>query len=184
MEYLQEIEINRLLRVAYDHNREHHLALCLMYGTGTRVSQCLQLKGIDVISDPLTGGYKVRVPKAKRGKTRSFRVLISQNPVLDMTPLVALAKARGTSKLFGGLSRHYMHKVIKKYARIAGLHESMVHCHTIRHSTAMRVYERTQRIGAVTGFLCHSNPAAGYVYVQENDGQLADEAMKQVFATV
>jgi len=57
----------------------------------------------------------------------------------------------------------------------------MVHCHTIRHSSAMRVYERTQRIGAVSGFLAHSDPAAAYIYVQENDGQLADEAMAAVF---
>ncbi len=182
MEYLQETEINSLLRAAYEHNREHHLALLLMYGTGTRVSQALQLKGIDVIPDPLTGGYKIRVPKAKRGKTRSFRVLVSPNPLLDMSPIIKLAKTRGTSTLFGSLSRHYLHVVIKKYARIAGLHENMIHCHTVRHSTAMRIYERTQRIGAVTGFLCHSNPAAGYTYVQENDGLIADKAMQQVFA--
>jgi site-specific recombinase XerD len=183
MEYLHENEINSLLRVAYDHNREHHLALLVMYGTGTRVSQALRLKGIDVAPDPQTGGYKVRVPKAKRGKTRSFRVLVSPNPILDMTPLIELAKTRGTSNLFGGLTRHYLHVVIKKYALLAGLHEGMVHCHTVRHSTAMRIYERTQRIGAVTGFLCHSDPAAGYTYVQENDGQIADKAMQQVFAS-
>ena len=170
------------MKVAFEYNREHHLALLVMYGTGTRVSQALQLKGIDIVSDPMTGGYKIRVPKAKRGKTRSFRVLVSPNPLLDMTPIIELAKARGSSKLFGGLTRHYLHVVIKKYASLAGLHLGMVHCHTVRHSTAMRIYERTQRIGAVTGFLCHSDPAAGYTYVQENDGQFADKAMAAVFA--
>jgi integrase len=54
--------------------------------------------------------------------------------------------------------------------------------HTIRHSSAMRVYERTQRIGAVSGFLTHSNPAAAFTYLQENDGLLADDAMAAVFA--
>jgi len=38
------------------------------------------------------------------------------------------------SMLFGGLTRHYLHVVIKKYATLAGLHEEMVHCHTVRHS--------------------------------------------------
>jgi hypothetical protein len=46
----------------------------------------------------------------------------------------------------------------------------------------MRVYEKTQRIGAVSGFLAHSDPAAAFVYVRENDGQLADDAMASVFA--
>jgi integrase len=182
MEYLQQPEINALLKVSHEYgNREAHLALLTMYATGTRVSQCLSLKGIDVISDPQTGGYKVRIPQAKRGKTRSFRVLVSPNPALDMRELVEMAKQRGTNALFGGLTRHYLHVLIKKFAKVAGLHEGMVHCHTVRHSAAMRVYEKTQRIGAVSGFLCHSDPAAGYTYVQENDGQLADQAMAEVF---
>lgn len=37
-------------------------------------------------------------------------------------------------------------------------------------------------LGAVTGFLCHSDPAAAYTYVQENDEQFADKAIAAVFA--
>jgi integrase len=183
MEYLQKPEIAALLKASFEYgNAEAHLALLTMYATGTRVSQCLSLKGIDVIPDPATAGCKVRIPQAKRGKTRSFRVLVSPNPALDMRALVEMAKVRGTNKLFGSLSRQYLHVLIKKFAKTAGLHEGMVHCHTVRHSAAMRVYEKTQRIGAVSGFLCHSDPAAAYTYVQENDGQFADEAMAAVFA--
>jgi integrase len=183
MEYLQKPEINALLKVSHEYgNREAHLALLVMYATGTRVSQALSLKGIDVIPDPMTGGHKVRIQQAKRGKTRTFRVLVSPNPALDMRELVEMAKMRGTNKLFGALSRQYLHVLIKKFAKTAGLHEDMVHCHTVRHSAAMRVYEKTQRIGAVSGFLCHSDPAAAYTYVQENDGQFADEAIAAVFA--
>jgi len=183
MEYLQKPEINALLKTSFEYgNRDAHLCLLVMYATGTRVSQALALKGIDVIPNPETGGYRIRILQAKRGKSRTFNVLVSPNPALDMRDLVELAKQRGTSALFGGLSRHYLHVLIKKFARIAGLHEGMVHCHTVRHSAAMRVYERTQRIGAVSGFLCHSDPAAAFTYVQENDGRLADDAMAAVFA--
>jgi integrase len=153
-----------------------------MYGTGTRVSQALRLKGIDIIPDPVTGGYKIRIPKAKRGETRTFRVLVSPNPHLDMRDLVTLAQTRGTNKLFGGLTRHYLHTLIKKFAATAGLHQDMVHCHTVRHSTAMRIMEKTGRIGAISGYLCHSDPAAAYTYVKENDGQFADDALVAVFA--
>jgi len=38
MEYLHETEINALLKIAHAHNRLHHLALLVMYATGTRVS--------------------------------------------------------------------------------------------------------------------------------------------------
>jgi integrase len=185
LEYLQKLEINALLKTSYEYgNREAHLALLVMYATGTRVSQALALKGIDVIPNPETGGHKIRIMQAKRGKTRMFNVLVSPNPSLDMRDLVTLAQQRWTGKLFGGLTRHYLHTLIKKFAKIAGLHEGMVHCHTVRHSAAMRVYERTQRIGAVSGFLCHSDPSAAYTYVQENDGKLADEAIAATFASV
>jgi integrase len=193
MEYLQHPEILALLKTSYAYgNREAHLALLTMYATGARVSQILGdrhakdpipgLKGIDVIPDPETGGYRIRILAAKRGKTRTYKILVSPNPALDMRDLVTLAQQRGTSMLFGGLTRHYLHALIKRFAKEAGLHPEMVHCHTVRHSSAMRIYERTQRIGAVSGFLAHSDPAAAYTYVQENDGKLADAAMASVFA--
>ncbi len=184
MEYLHKPEINALLRASYEYgNRDAHLALLVMYATGTRVSQALALKGIDVIPNPETGGYRIRILQAKRGRSRTFNVLVSPNPALDMRDLIELARQRGTNALFGGLTRHYLHKLIKRFAKTAGLHEGMVHCHTVRHSAAMRVYEATQRIGAVSGFLCHTDPSAAYTYVQENDGQLADKAIAAVFAS-
>jgi len=113
MEYLHETEINTLLRVAYEHNREHHLALLLMYATGTRVSQALKMRGIDVFPDPITREYSVRLPKAKRGHSRSYKVVVSADPIRDLTPLIELAKSRSTSKLFGGLTRSYLINTFK-----------------------------------------------------------------------
>lgn len=193
MEYLQHPEVRALLKTSYEYgNREAHLALLTMYATGARVSQVVGdayakkpiagLKGIDIIPDHDTGGYRIRVMKAKRGKTRTFKVLVSPNPALDMRDLITLAQQRGSGALFGGLTRHYLHSLIKKFAKMAGLHEGMVHCHNLRHSTAMRIMEKTGRIGAVSGFLAHSDPAAAYVYVQENDGKFADDAVASVFA--
>ncbi len=180
MEYLHETEINQLLRVAYEHNPEHHLALLLMYATGTRVSQALRLRGFDVFSDPTTHAYSIRLPKAKRGFSRSYRIVKSADSIRDLSPIIELAAKRGGSKLFGGLTRHYLHVVIKKYAKLAGLHEDMVHCHTVRHSTAMRIWERTQRPGAITGYLCHTDTASVYPYLRENDAKLGEQAMADV----
>ena len=199
MEYLQHPEIKALLKTSFAYgNREAHLALLLMYGTGSRVSQIVGdrhakdfkgnpkpiggLKGIDIIPNPETGGHRIRILAAKRGRTRTFNVLVSPDPALDMRDVVTLAKQRGTAALFGGLTRHYMHTLIKRFAKDAGLHAEMVHCHVIRHSAAMAVYTKTGRIGCVSGFLAHSNPAAAFTYVAEGDGKLADTAMAQVFA--
>jgi site-specific recombinase XerD len=184
MEYLHETEINTLLKVAFEHNREHHLALLLMYATGTRVSQALKMRGLDVHADPVTQEFSLRLPKAKRGHSRSYKIVKSADPIRDLTPLIALAKLRGTSKLFGGLTRHYLHVVIKRYARLAGLHDDSVHCHVLRHSTAMRIWEQTQRPGAITGYLCHSDTASVYPYLRENDAKLAEAAMATVLTNL
>jgi integrase len=180
MEYLRETEINALLGIAYEHNREHHLALLVMYATGTRVSQALRLRGNDVYADPVSGENSIRLPRAKRGTSRSYKIVKSSDPIRDLTQIIDFAKRRGASKLFGGLTRHYLHVVIKKYAKLAGLHEEMVHCHTVRHSTAMRIYERTQRPGAITGFLCHTDQSSVYPYLREHDASLGEGAMATV----
>jgi integrase len=104
MEYLQETEINALLRMAYEHNGEHHLALLVMYATGTRVSQALRLH--DIYADPVTRENRIRLPRAKRGTSRSYKIIASADPIRDLTPIIDLAKRRGTSMLFGGLTRH------------------------------------------------------------------------------
>jgi integrase len=184
MEFLQQSEVAALLTAAHEYgNKEAHLALVLMYATGTRVSQALALKGVDIIADPSTGGYRIRIGGAKHGRTRSFRVLSSPNAALDMAPLVDLAKSRGVNMLFGSLDRFYLHRLIKKFAASAGLHVKMVSCHRVRHSCAMAIYTKTQRIGVVSGYLCHSDPATAFTYVAEGDSQLGDAAMAEVFAT-
>src|SRR5260370_38368694 len=106
MEYLQETEINTPLRTAYEHNHEHWLALLVMYATGTRVSQALRLRGTDVYADPVTGENRIRLPRAKRGTSRSYKIVKSTDPIRDLTPIVDFAKTRGNSMLFGRLTRH------------------------------------------------------------------------------
>ena len=180
MEYLQITEIGKLLAVIKEENPHHHLAFLLLYATGTRVSQMLSLTGAHVYTDDATGVTKVRMPKAKRGLSRDFEIFKSNNPALDLSPLIDLAARRGSAKLFGGLTRHYLHTVLKKYAKLAGLPVDMVHCHILRHSTAMRIWNDTHSLGAITGYLCHSNPSSAFVYLREHDASVAENAMRKV----
>jgi site-specific recombinase XerD len=183
MDYLQPTEVDALLTAAHAYgNKRAHLCLALMYASGTRISQALNLKGVDIIPDPSTGGYRVRIRGAKKGRTRPFRVMTSNNPAFDMTPIVELARLQGTNRLFGGLTRFYMHILVKKFAATAGLHADMVSCHRIRHSTAMKIYTQSQRIGIVSAYLCHTDAASAFNYVAESDSQLGDQIMADVFA--
>lgn len=138
------------------------------------------IRSTNQCSDPITHEFSLRLPKAKRGHSRSYKIVKSADPIRDLTPLVELAESRGASKLFGGLTRHYLHVVIKRYARLAGLHDDSVYCHVLRHSTAMRIWEKARRPGAITGYLCHSDTASVYPYLRENDAKFAEDAMAAV----
>jgi hypothetical protein len=41
-------------------------------------------------------------------------------------------------------------------------------------------WEKTQRPGAITGYLCHSGTSSVYQYLRENDARLGEDAMGAV----
>jgi hypothetical protein len=44
----------------------------------------------------------------------------------------------------------------------------------------MRIWEKTHRPGAITGYLYHSDTASVYPYLRENDAKFAEDAMAAV----
>lgn len=182
MHFLEPSDLAKVFRAAYAANtpksRLHHLAMLTHFYSGTRVSQLLALTGGDVFQRD--GQWVIMLPAAKHGKTAIRSLHMSDDPALDMSPLIALADTRKLSLLFGGLSRWYFNEVLEKYFTDAGIPRAFAHSHVFRHSAAMAIFKSTQRIGAVTEFLAHRSPASAFVYLQENDGQLAQDAMNQL----
>lgn len=179
MNYLPESDLAKVFRAAQEAKTEkshlHHMAMLVMFYTGTRVSQMLDLRGEDIFQRD--GKWVVRVGAAKRGKVVVRNLHISDDPTVDMTPLIALAATKGLSKIFGGLSRQYYNETLVRYFAAAGVHSSYAHSHVFRHSAAMTIYAVTKRIGAVSEFLGHKSPSSAFVYLQENDGVMAQDAM-------
>jgi len=178
MKYLTRIEMAKLMKVAYAENRTHHLAMLTCFWTGARVSQALALRGCDVFES--AGVVKIKVYRAKRGADSFPQLHIDDAPEFDMSPLVELAKQRGTSRLFGSLSRQYFDLIIKRYGKLAGLHKDFCHSHVFRHSIAMEIWDSTHRLGAITKFLAHKSPNSALQYLAENDGILAQEAVNAI----
>jgi hypothetical protein len=138
-----------------------------MYATGTRVSQALRLKGIDVLADPITGAHSIRLPKAKRGHSRSYRVIQSADPVRDLSPIVDLARQREVPSYseaspvitctWSSRSTRGWQAFMRKWF-IATLFGTPRRC---------AFWEKMQRPGAITGYLCHTSSV--YQYLREND---------------
>jgi integrase len=179
MHYLEKQDLAKFFRAAYTTNTEkshlHHMAMLIGFFTGARVSQALNVRGEDIFERD--GKWVVMIRAAKRGDVAIHSLHVDHDPAFDMTPLIELANIKGQSLIFGGLDRHYFNRVLRRYAAIAGIHSSYAHSHVFRHSAAMVVYDATERIGAVSKFLAHRSPASAFVYLQENDGLKAQEAM-------
>jgi integrase len=179
MNYLGKKDLAKIFRVAFDANRNHHLAMLTAFWAGPRISQVLSLVGRDVFQD--NGIWKIKISKLKGGKDTYPEIHIDEQPEFDQTPLIALAGLRGpTALLFGGLSRQYLDLSIKRYGAAAGLHPDYCHMHVFRHSIAMQIWDETKRLGAITEFLGHSSPNSALQYLAENDVRLAQEAVNAV----
>lgn len=175
MQYMGKDDLSKLFRTAHAGNPMHHLALLTQFYTGTRVSQLLDIRGEDIFEKD--GRWVVLIRAAKRGNVVVHPLHIDSDAAFDMSPLIELAKTKGRSRIWGGLSRQYLNLSMKRYAETAGIHSSFAHSHCLRHSSAMVIFDATQRIGAVTQFLGHKSPSSAFVYLQENDSLLAQDAM-------
>lgn len=175
MQYLDKQDLAKLFRAAHAANETHHLAMLVGFFTGARISQILNVRGEDIFERE--GKYVILIRAAKRGNVVTHSLHIDADPAFDMSPLIDLARTKGQSRIFGGLSRQYFNLRLKEYAEAAGIHSTFAHSHVFRHSAAMVVFDVTKRIGAVSQFLAHRSPSSAFVYLQENDGMLAQEAM-------
>lgn len=175
MQYLGKQDLSKFFRAAHAANPLHHLAMLVGFFTGARVSQVLNVRGEDIFERE--GKWVIKIRAAKRGNVVTHSLHLDTDPAFDMTPLISLAGIKRQSRIFGGLSRQYFNLMLKRYADMAGIHSDFAHSHIFRHSAAMIVFDVTKRIGAVSQFLAHRSPSSAFVYLQENDGLMAQEAM-------
>ncbi len=77
------------------------------------------------------------------------------------------------------LSAREVRRVVKKYARAAGLDPAKVHVHTLRHSAAMLRKESGAGLEEVMAFLVHSSLAVTQIYVHSLEGR-QDESWGKV----
>ena len=175
MNYLAKQDLAKLFRAAHAVNEAHHLAMLVGFFTGARISQVLNVRGEDIFERE--GKYVIMIRAAKRGNQVTHSLHIDSDAAFDMSPLIELARTKRQSRIFGGLSRQYFNLCLKNYAAAAGIHSDYANSHVFRHSAAMVVFDATKRIGAVSQFLAHRSPSSAFVYLQENDGMLAQDAM-------
>jgi integrase/recombinase XerD len=178
VEILTEAEVRQLLaqcsRRAPTGIRDRAL-ITLMYRTGLRVSEALDLRPADIDQD----GGSVRVLHGKGDQARTVGIDDGALAVLE----VWLAERKrfgingGRSKLFctlagGPLSADQVRQMVRRRAAKAGI-EKRVHPHGLRHANAAEMMAEGTPVNVIQAHLGHTSLATTSAY-------LAHIAPKQV----
>jgi len=166
MEYLTREELVRLFKVARDHNKLHHVAMLVGLLHGLRVSEMLAIRGRDICDG------KLSVKRLKKSRATLHALRVDSYPLFDESPLLELAQADPDARLFRW-SRQYMDVIIKRYGKLAGLHPSKLHFHTLKHSICVMLWQETHDLNAIQDHVGHRSSSSTLVYLRADAAQKA-----------
>jgi len=69
------------------------------------------------------------------------------------------------------LSMREVGRLLKRYARLAGLDAKKIHVHTLRHTAAMLRHEAGDNVEDICAFLAHSSLAITQIYLHRVEGK-------------
>lgn len=154
-----------------------------MYYSGMRISEALQLrvdhvqKGLKVIEDIKGKGSKYRPIFITSKLQESLKAYLEVRKQPER-PDLPKNSPEHTKALFvgqkGPLTRETAHKMIKKYAKLAGIESSRAHVHNLRHLFGLQLAEKEKPIQDIAKYLGHSNMETTRVYVEKTISQYAD----------
>lgn len=177
MNYMTKEELRRLLTVAYESNRHHHLALTVSLWHATRVSEMLAIEARDVQED---GFVRIRGLKGSHASLQPVRT--DPDAILDCSGLLSLSQkaASPETRLFPWC-RQRMDQVIRGYGKQAGIDPIKTHMHALRHSLAMMLWDETNgSLGLVQRHLRHKSASSTLIYLYEADARKASAAVAKI----
>ncbi len=144
-------------------NKKHRLLLMLMYGSGLRLSETIQVKIEDFDSNS-------KILHVKSGKGNKDRIVnLSEKFISDF---IRFVNGKTYGYLFGSAQRKESHisgrtaqLIVKNAVRKAGIAKN-AHCHTLRTSYATHLIENGTDISYVQKLLGHSKIGTTQAYLR------------------
>lgn len=174
---LSQSEIEAILRTAEGTSRQQirdYAILELLYASGMRVSELIELQIENVNLDM---GYVRCIGKGKKERIIPVGKKAQEAVGLYIRKIrPKMSKGRLTSDLFLSrlgrkLSRQSIWKIIKSYARKAGI-KKVIKPHTMRHSFATHLLEHGADLRSVQEMLGHSDIATTQIYTHVDKERL------------
>ena len=148
-------------------NKKHRLLIKLLYSTGMRLNECVNLKVKDLELENKIGWVR----KGKGAKDRM--ILISNSLIEELKEFLKDKKPEDYvfSGRNGKLSKRNVQKVVKLAAQRAGITKK-VSPHTLRHSFATHLLESGVDIRKIQVLLGHSNLSTTQIYTSVSQAEL------------
>ncbi|KAB2944355.1 MAG: site-specific recombinase [Candidatus Methanoperedens nitroreducens] len=150
-------------------NIKHRLLIELLYSTGLRLSECINLQYCDLDLNDGTGWVRL----GKGAKDRIF--IISEIFKKDLLDYIEKTNAGGRGYIFSikgrKMSSSGIQHAIKISAERAGI-DKPVHVHTLRHSFATHLLENGVDIRKIQKLLGHSNLQTTQIYTQVSSDEI------------
>jgi integrase/recombinase XerD len=173
-DYLEEIlskaDFDRLVKAAVQNKDKRALAIFfILYLTGGRVSEILQLKIGDINSET----------KTVQGKGKKYRYLFFPDILKDyLADYTTGRNASADDYLFintrntNPMDRQSVHKLIKKYAGICKIKLSKAHAHSFRHLYCFRLIEEGLTLEEVADLAGHTDINTTRIYTRKTKPEL------------
>lgn len=189
IEYLEPVEVETLLQQidrSTEMGRRDYALFALMFNTGARVQEVLDLKLSDVRTEPpcqvrLHGkGGKVRLCPIWAATATRLQELAQQTPGDGATDRLLFTNRRG-----GKLTRFGVRYLLNKYiaasaATATTLQDKRIHPHSLRHTTAIYLLKAGVDFATISQWLGHATLNTTMRYARA-DLDLKRQALAQVF---
>lgn len=163
-EVLNEETIKKLIGSC--NNLKHALIIKILYSSGLRLSELLNLKRDDIDFDR-------NLICVKQGKGKKDRMtILSDSLKIDLLKYYSGMKFK-TDYVFEGRSGKYSKKSVQKILDMAGKKiKTNVHPHMLRHSFATHLLEHGIDIRHIQKLLGHSDISTTQIYTHVSDNEL------------
>ncbi len=163
-DYLEREQVESMLNSAYTTNHRDYLLIRVLWRTGVRVSELINIKPRDIE----WANQVVNITKAKRGKQR--RVLLDEKTLKILSDYVSRQNIQEDLPIFA-LTRRHVGYIVKKYGRMIGVE---AHPHTLRHSFAIHLVRSGMDLRRLQLLLGHSSLNMTQIYLQFKDDDIRE----------
>lgn len=178
--FLTRDEVQAMLATTDIHSwcgRRDHLLLTLLYNTGARVSELIEMRVSDVVLDVapcvrLHGkGRKQRTVPFWRNTASEIRQWLTYAALCPEQPLVPNRQGRAMTR--SNVAERITRMVDRATEACPQLRNRRISPHTLRHTSAMHLLQAGVDITVIALWLGHESPVTTHGYVE------ADLAMKE-----